>query len=155
MDKVRNMQKKSDGKGRRKVINRHGDLTPGPSHARNTSNRRVCDGVECSWREIKVGDLASCATIRDGHVHRLPLVSNIDTPVANRIGIWVDFVVTREVVKQVLRHGSNELGIVVGDSASAQASSIECSLTSLGASHETWLVATVTRRLSGLRLRRW
>jgi len=61
------------------------------------------------------------------------LVSGPDLFITKRIVIGVDSVVIRESVEKVLRHGSDEITVGVGDTASAEAGRVKGAFTSLGA----------------------
>lgn len=57
---------------------------------------------------------------------------------AHGVGVGVSARVSREVVEEQVRSCGNELTVIVGDTASAESSGIESSLSGLSAGHEAW-----------------
>jgi len=101
----------------------------------------VSEFLECSRREVEVGDRAGCASVGDRDLHALASIASGDHLVAERVVVGVHAVIAWVGIEKELRGSSNILAVVVGDTTRAETSLIVCALTRLGANHVARLAA--------------
>jgi len=136
-------------------MGKDGDLSPAPGHAASAANTEVSELGERIGRQIEVIVGASFTAVRDGNVDALAIQVDDNHPVAQRVLVWVNTVVARVGVKEQVTGGCDHVVVVVGDSASAETSSIVRHLTSVATSQEaTSIAARCGRGRSGRASRR-
>jgi len=111
-------------------------LVPTPGHAGDTTDGGIREGVECGGGEIEVGDFTPCATVSQSDGDALALVISGDLPPTNGVLVRVDTIVIGGSIEQQVRHGGDVLAVVIGNTTSAEASGVECTLAGLSANHE-------------------
>jgi len=91
----------------------------------------ISEIAESGWREVKVGEFASRATICDRDDDAIALVIGFDLFATYWVIVGIGTVVTRVIVVKQVRDSYNLVGIGVCDTATSQPSAIVSSLASL------------------------
>lgn len=125
-----------------------------PLNVANAALGWVGELVKGVRRKVEIAVGARLAPVRQSDIDGDPIVSNLSHLVAQRVVVWVDAIVTRVGIKEQVRDSGNVLTIIIGNTASAQTSSIEGSLTGVDRAIPS-AVVVASRRGRGGRRRGW
>jgi hypothetical protein len=119
-------------------------VVPHPSHAGDATDGGVGEYIESRGRKIEVGKGATGASVCEGYNNTLALISCSHSLSAQWVVVGVSAIVVREIVEEKMGNSSDVISVFVGDSAGAQAGSVESALAGLCSNQEARQIAIAT-----------